>query len=90
MRSYTRLLLVVLLTDKNEVVQLIINISIEMAVNSSIIVSFLRCSAFKVEKTTKQSPNRLAEVFKICGDLLLAFIFGDFRPYITKYFGRYY
>ena len=60
--------------DKNEKRQLAINMSIATAVNSSISVSPLIFKAFKDVITTKQRPNKVAEVFNMCGDLLLVSI----------------
>ena len=57
------------LIDKKERMQLAINNMMATVVNSSIIVLPDMFNNFKDVSTTKQSPNKLEDAFKICGDL---------------------
>ena len=57
------------LIDKNERIQLAINIMIAKVVSSSISVLSVMFNNLSDVSTTKQSPNKLEEAFKICGDL---------------------
>ena len=57
------------LIDKKERIQLAINMIIARVVNSSISVLPAMFNNLSDVSTTKQSPNKLEEAFKICGDL---------------------
>lgn len=57
------------LIDKNERIQLIINKIVATIVSSSIKVVCEKFKIFSDVKTTKQSPKRLEEALRICGDL---------------------
>lgn len=61
--------LVLFLIAKNDNKQLIIKITIAKAAPSSIKVDSCNLATLTEVKTIKQKPNKLAEVFKICGDL---------------------
>lgn len=61
--------LVLFLIAKNDNKQLIIKITIAKAAPSSINVDSCNLATLTEVKTIKQKPNKLAEVFKICGDL---------------------
>ena len=57
------------LIDKKERTQLAMKSMIATVVNSSIIVLPAMLSNLREVSTTKQSPNKLDDAFKICGDL---------------------
>lgn len=57
--------------DKNEKILLMIKKIVAIPVNSSIIETSLYFDILREVNTTKQKPNKLEEVFKICSDLLL-------------------
>jgi hypothetical protein len=61
--------------DKNERIALAIKKIVPIPVNSSIIETALYFDILREVKTTKQNPNKLEEVFKMCSDLLLAIKF---------------
>jgi len=67
------LFLMVPLMDKKERIQLAINSMMAPVVNSSIIVLPAMFNNLRDVNTTKQSPNKLEDAFKICGDLSLSF-----------------
>lgn len=67
--SYLFALLVVLLIDKNENKLLLINIMVAKEVHSSISVVSPNLKTFIDVSTKKQIPSKLAEVFKMCGDI---------------------
>jgi hypothetical protein len=56
--------------DRKDKTQLIININIAIAVSSSIMLFSAILLILNEVRTTKQRPIRVAEVFRICGDLL--------------------
>ena len=58
--------------DKKERIQLAINKKIAAVVNSSIIVLPEILNNLSEVSTTKQSPSKLEEAFKMCGDLSLS------------------
>ena len=66
--------------DKNERILLTIKKIVPIPVSSSMIDIALYFDILREVKTTRQNPNKLEEVFKICSDLLLAikFIFLNF------------
>lgn len=68
------------LIDKKERIQLAIKNMMATVVNSSIIVLPEILSSLSDVSTTKQSPSKLEEAFKICGDLSL-FSFMPIRFY---------
>lgn len=72
MFSSLPLFLIVPLIDKKERIQLAINIIMAKVVNSSIIVLPAMFNNLREVSTTKQSPSKLDEAFKICGDLSLS------------------
>lgn len=55
---------------RKESMQLAINKTHATPVTSSILVEALNFEIRTEVSTTKQKPNKLADVFKICGDLL--------------------
>lgn len=57
------------LMAKNDNKQLLIKITIAKDAPSSIKVDSCNLATLTEVKTIKQKPNKLAEVFKICGDL---------------------
>ena len=61
--------------DKNEKILLTIKKIVPTPVSSSIIDTSLYLDILREVNTTKQNPNKLEEVFKICSDLLLAIKF---------------
>lgn len=61
--------------DKNEKMLLTIKKIVPTPVSSSIIDTSLYLDILREVNTTKQNPNKLEEVFKICSDLLLAIKF---------------
>ena len=69
--SYLSALAVLLRIDKKESMLLLIKRKVATAVHSSIKVVSFSLKTFKEVSTKKQMPNRLAEVFKICGAVLL-------------------
>lgn len=60
------------LMDKKERIQLAINIMIAKVVSSSMSVLPAMFNNLSDVSTTKQSPNKLEEAFRICGDLSLS------------------
>ena len=58
--------------DKNEKILLTIKKIVPIPVSSSIIDTSLYFDILSEVNTTRQNPNKLEEVFKICSDLLLA------------------
>jgi hypothetical protein len=73
MFSNLPLCLMVPLIDKKERTQLVINRIIANVIISSIIVLPDMFNNLSEVNTTKQSPNKFEEAFKICGDLSLSF-----------------
>lgn len=65
----------ILLIDKKEKRQLEINRIQATPVNSSIIETSLYFDIFNEVKTTRQKPNKLEAVLKICCDLLFSMKF---------------
>ena len=65
------LFFIVPLMDKKESMQLVINKNIAAVVSSSIIVLPEMFNSLSEVSTTKQSPSKLEEAFKMCGDLSL-------------------
>ena len=61
------------LIDKKERMQAAIKNLMATVVNSSIIVLPAMFNNLRDVSTTKQSPNKLEEAFKMCGDLSLSF-----------------
>ena len=61
--------------DKNERMLLTIKKIVHIPVSSSMIDTALYFDILREVKTTKQNPNKLEEVFKMCSDLLLAIKF---------------
>lgn len=61
--------------DKKERIQLTINKIAAIPVNSSIMVTSLNLYILREVRTTRQNPNKLEDVFKICDDLLFAINF---------------
>jgi hypothetical protein len=61
--------------DKNERMLLTIKKIVPIPVSSSMIDTALYFDILREVKTTKQNPNKLEEVFKMCSDLLLAIKF---------------
>ena len=61
--------------DKNERILLTIKKIVPIPVSSSMIDIALYFDILREVKTTRQNPNKLEEVFKICSDLLLAIEF---------------
>ena len=57
------------LMDKNERIQAAIKNMMATVVNSSMIVLPAMLSSLRDVSTTKQSPSKLEDAFKICGDL---------------------
>jgi hypothetical protein len=57
--------------DKNERMLLTIKKIVPTPVSSSMIDTALYFDILREVKTTKQNPNKLEEVFKMCSDLLL-------------------
>jgi hypothetical protein len=66
---------IVPLIDKNERIQLVINKNIAAVVNSSMIVLPEIFNSLSDVSTTKQSPRRLEDAFKMWGDLSLSCIY---------------
>ena len=61
--------------DKNERMLLAIKKIVPTPVSSSMIDTELYFDILREVKTTRQNPNKLEEVFKMCSDLLLAIKF---------------
>ena len=57
--------------DKNERMLLTIKKIVPTPVSSSMIDTELYFDILREVKTTRQNPNKLEEVFKMCSDLLL-------------------
>lgn len=56
------------LIERNDRIQLIMNITIAIVASSSTNVAALISSALIEVSTTKQSPSRVADVFNICAE----------------------